>query len=368
VTDFEALLEAIRARPASAAKLLAKTPHRPEFHSDERFVEALLPALSDAAALRALPSLPSYFGKQRYAPAVPGLVDVWRTMPGTPAAANAGHALLAIGSREGLEALRHDVSSRIGDELHVALKAAFAGDDAFDRIAAGCGPHALAQALWLLASATDRPVDPRWMDLAIERLASTERGVAEAARDLLRARASEDVRSRLLAREGARIGSHRPSNERALASARAQMAKLASKLSPSVFVRGRGAHDDRIAELADRIGGIPASVAAFYELIDGIDVPAEKPRDRFVVFGLEVALDAARAWTAKYTPKHTARSLVPPFLFPVAPDGATKSGLSGGPPLGFEAPTDDDDPVLSNAKGSPSFSTFVKRAARAARS
>ena len=53
------------------------------------------------------------------------------------------------------------------------------------------------------------------------------------------------------------------------------------------------------------------------------------------------------------------------FLFPLAPDGHERAGLSGRPPIGFELPCDRDDPRLSNLRRSPKLSTFVRRSLRA---
>ncbi len=47
----------------------------------------------------------------------------------------------------------------------------------------------------------------------------------------------------------------------------------------------------------------------------------------------------------------------------MTPDGATKSGFSGGEAYGFEAPTEDDDPLL-NLPRKPTFTRFVTGAAR----
>jgi hypothetical protein len=103
---------------------------------------------------------------------------------------------------------------------------------------------------------------------------------------------------------------------------------------------------------------------ALYATFDGIRIDAKKPADRFVVYPLSEALAAARAFDRQHAPRTTPRDLIPPFLFPIAPDGYEKAGLSGGPPIGFEMPCPQDDPRLANASRKPKLSTFVRRARR----
>ncbi len=95
---------------------------------------------------------------------------------------------------------------------------------------------------------------------------------------------------------------------------------------------------------------------AFYERFDGLRMDAPEPRDRFVVYGLDAILVDAREWNGTHDPFQTARLLVPSFRFPVSPDGYTKAGFSGGPAIGFELPSTDEDPRL-DTRGRPWFST-----------
>jgi hypothetical protein len=90
----------------------------------------------------------------------------------------------------------------------------------------------------------------------------------------------------------------------------------------------------------------------------------KRPADRLVLYGLQRALSDARAWAKTHTPRKTASVLVPPFSFPVSPDGYTKAGYSGGPPWGFELPCTDEDPVVAGAPRAPRFSVYLARAAR----
>ncbi|MBW2526317.1 MAG: hypothetical protein JRI23_19200 [Deltaproteobacteria bacterium] len=76
------------------------------------------------------------------------------------------------------------------------------------------------------------------------------------------------------------------------------------------------------------VGPLPAMARALYEVMDGIEVDAKKAADRFVVYPPSEALADVRAHDRKYAPRTSPRDLVPPFLFPVAPDAYEKAGFS----------------------------------------
>jgi hypothetical protein len=85
-----------------------------------------------------------------------------------------------------------------------------------------------------------------------------------------------------------------------------------------------------------------------------------------ILYGTAAILEDARAWDREHLPRESPRALVPAFLWPVAPDGFTKAGFSGGPPFGFELPGDADDPVLTNTPKKPTYLAFVTRELRRA--
>ena len=151
-----------------------------------------------------------------------------------------------------------------------------------------------------------------------------------------------------------------------LAWARAEIDALIARLPAGGWKGAPAEAAAGIEELEAIVGHVPAAVRAFYERIDGIEIERGKPRDRFIVVALAEVLAAARAWSERYSPRTTARSLVPLFPWPVSPDAATKSGHSGGPPFGFKAPTTEENPQLE-LPDRPTFIAFAKRAGRLGR-
>jgi hypothetical protein len=206
--------------------------------------------------------------------------------------------------------------------------------------------------------------DPRWIDTALEALRTKEG--AEPARELLSKVLTSKARSARFADAAPAVVSAAPSRA-ALDEARATIDTRLAKL-PSQLSRPGAETKRRLAAIERIVGRVPPLVRAFLERVDGLDVRGAKPRDRVVLFGTREVLAEARKWDREHSPRRTPRALVPPFLWPVAPDGFTRAGMSGGPDYAFECPTDADDPIILNAPKKPTFTQLVMREARRAQS
>ncbi len=283
---------------------------------------------------------------------VPVLVDVWRAWRGETSH-GAELVLRELGDRRGLEAMAGELGKtpptyRVGPidatmRLHV--------DTAYDRVAAMLviDPGAL----WIvLGFVTEEHIaaDARWAELAIGTIDHPDRNTRRRARAI--------VDTMVPDRRRPANKPPKPADPAAIDTFRSAIADLVAKLPTGGFTRARANAETTLDELERLTGYVPAAVRAFYERIDSITIARGKPRDAFVVVSLaEVSSDAKR-WTSQ-----NPRPGLTTFVWPVTPDGATKSGFSGGEAYGFDAPTDDDDPVLNLPKR-PTFMKFVTGAAR----
>jgi len=300
--------------------------------------------------------------------AVQALIQAWRK--GGPDALRAADDLIEMGEREGLEAVAGEVGARVRvpHQCAAAMDACFALDArlAFTHIdPKHRSPDELGLCLSKVARTPDMArADERWVHLAVDLLELGVPRLTWALMEIVQHGAGPQLKADLLDRNGPAVGNERPADEAMLAKARVDARKLRDRLPAHLRKDGKGPEDPRLTELSALIDGLPEYVRAFYELIDGIDIGAEHPRDRFVIYGLDTALREARAWSEKHAPHETARLLVPRFLFPVAPDAYTKAGHSGGPDIAFEAPCVAANPILKHTKGTPKFFNFVKRATK----
>lgn len=135
----------------------------------------------------------------------------------------------------------------------------------------------------------------------------------------------------------------------------------------ALFLLGADAAFTRLS--ADVAAGGPTSATTLWHLAQHPDIVARDPRWIDVTLAAlrtAAGAEAARAWDREHDPRHSPRELVPDFPWPVAPDGFTRAGLSGGPPYAFVLPGEDADPFLSNAPEKPRYAQFVARELRKA--
>jgi hypothetical protein len=368
----EALLAALLADPSAAPELVDAAFDGPDrdalrdaLRGDARFGPPLRAAIADPEVIREAPWMVQFLGHLRYAPAVPELVALWRGR-GEAVASQAGQALGWIGAREGLEAVAADVGRVVGTAAHVALEAAFAlgQADAYDRVvpAFPVDGRDLASLLYFVSSHDGLfGADPRWLELAVEAFRSGDPSAKAAARELLLRRASTEALAERFPNEDAEPTQPAPE---ALAAARKKLAKLRDALPDRLAPTPPASRPRQLARLEQALGtSLPATLRVFYELFDGIDIPAEKAKDRFVVYPLAEASKELKRWK-KLAPKGTPRALLPPFEFPIAPDGYTKAGFSGGPSWAVELPCSEADPPVKHAPRTPKLSTVLRRASR----
>jgi hypothetical protein len=371
VDPVEALLEALVADPNHGPKLVSDALDSPDakllreaLRNDRRFGPPLRAAIADPELAREAPWLVQFLGHLRYAPAVPELIELWRAQ-GRGLSYQAGQALRNIGVREGLEAVAAEVGRVVGTDARVALECAFllGHADAYDRVAPAYAldGREIASLLYFLSSEDGVfEADPRWLELAVEAFRVGQPSARAAARELLLRRASTEALAERFPDEDQAPAEPDP---QALAAAREKMAKLRDALPLELAPAPPASRPRQLARLEQTLGPLPPTLRAFYELFDGVDIPAEEPKDRFVVFPLAEASKALRRWREQ-VPKGTPRALLPPFEFPIAPDGYTKAGYSGGPSWAVELPSAEADPPVKHAPRTPKLSTFVRRAAR----
>jgi hypothetical protein len=372
----EALLQAIRERPEQRVALFAAALSGPgeeaiaaALEGDRALRGELRRAVGDLRQLDQAPWLVQYAERADLREAIPELVRVACADRGSESE-QAADVLLAFADRKALAALARRVESQSW-VVRASICALFAlGEEvAWKRLSplVAAGAHAGAMALWHVGEAPEiARRDPRWIEAAVEALGGRN---AEAARALLARALTPQLRRRLFARSRPAVVPS-PASPESLAAARAFVDSLLSKLPP--LPRPRPATARRLGELETILGQVPPMVRAVHERIDGVDVRAGRPRDRVVLFSTAYVLRAARAWEREHDPRRTPSELVPRFRWPVAPDGFTRAGMSGGPDHGFEAPGAGDDPILDDTPGKPCYSRFVarelRRAGRAARS
>jgi hypothetical protein len=369
------LLAKLEARPSDAPVLLSRAlagesrkAVQAALGQDARFAPVLTRVAESPGGLDEAKWVVQYLGRQHYAPAVPALLAAWRRHVGG-LSYQAGRALVEIGERESLEAMVRDLES-LSDplELTAAIEAAVALGGPYERLASALASDRVAVSVlaFLSKEAGTFDRDARWESFAIDCLEKRPASVAATARSLLVAKRGKRVVQQLEKARGTATGAPQAKvpTKGTLDAADARIRDILDSLDRSSWTKPPKTQTDRIAKIEAIVGPLPAMAHALYRAADGIHVKAVKPKDSFVVSPLASAVDAARAFSRKHAPKSTPRDLIPPFLFPVAPDGYEKAGLSGGPPIGFELPCADDDPELVNLRGRPKLSVFLRRAKR----
>jgi hypothetical protein len=361
-----ALLAAIAAGPGRRRELFAAAMTGPgqvsigaAIQDDPTLRAEYRAALTDLVGLDQSPWLVQYARRLVVRDAIPELLVIAKTDSGSKAQ-QAAQALVAFEDRASLDALATNVPSQVWTRGE-SIKALFllGGDAAFTRlcvdVAAG-GTTSATTLFHLVAHPEIVADDARWIDVALAAL-RTPKG-AGAAREVLRKSLTPELRAAHFAGSPPAVVAVAVSPDE-LVSARAWADKLFAKLP--AFPAPTAAVHERLDALAQIVGRVPSFVRAVHERVDGLDVPGAKSADRVVLYDTAAILKAARAWDAEHDPRHTPRELVLDFLWPVAPDGFTRAGLSGGPAYAFAMPGGDADPVLSNAPKKPSYAQLVAR-------
>jgi hypothetical protein len=374
-TTPAALLDALAAQPKERVALFVAALTGPgrkaveaALSDDAMLRRELRAAYADVDGLERGPWLVQYAKRVDLREAAPDLLRIAKADLGTRSE-QAAQVLLAFGDRKSLEGLAAEIEKCSGAMQSLCLEALFSIDargawKRLSRSVAG-GGDVCAMTLWhLVESPSIVAEDPRWIDTALEALRTKEG--AEPARALLAKALTPTARRARFGGAAVAVVSAAPSRA-ALDDARATIEARLAKL-PRRFSRPGPETKRRLAAIERIVGRVPPLVRAFLERVDGFDVRGAKPRDRVVLFGTRVVLAEARKWDREHSPRRTPRALVPPFLWPVAPDGFTKAGTSGGPDYAFECPTDADDPTIVNAPKKPTFMQLVMRAARRAQS
>jgi hypothetical protein len=356
----DALLAAIAARPQKRVAIFAYALLGPgqdaivtALGRDPPLRAELCAAMEDEEGLAYFPWLVQYAGRCNLREAIPALLK--RALAGSDQAAR---VLIGLGDRDSLEELVVEIRPEQRN-VRERIEAVFAlGDDyAFrhlsKQVEADEGPASTV--LWhLVQEPAIVQRDPRWIDVALAALRTSNH--AEAARELLHKVLTPEMRrARFAGATPAVVPS--PALPADCNRARASVESLFAKL-PSFPLPGM-ATKQNLDALEEILGRVPPLVRAIYERVDGLTVKAEKPRDSVVLHPTAHVLRQAREWDRRYDPSHTPLELVNPFVWPVAPDGYTKAGMSGGPHYGFELPGKDDDPVMTNTPKKPTFSHFV---------
>jgi hypothetical protein len=358
--------------PREAVKFVSKLYRYPNGREledalvrDRRFRAPLLRFLAALAeSPDAVPWMLHRLVPRRDPAAVPALLQVWRAFRGKVSRA-AGQVLIEIGDRRALEAMA-ELAGKTPAEFRVEPIDALMQLDpgrAYDRAmtALTLDPGASSFVLGEVKKAHVR-ADERWIALALSSLESPDKRVRGHAREIVDRLVPKAAKAALLAKTKPAAATG-PESAARLDAHRATITALLESLPKNRFTPAKPNAERRLTELTAILGRIPAAARAFYERIDAIEIQRGKPRDAFIVVSLAEVLADARAWKKQHARPVKPRALTQPFHWPVSPDGATKSGYSGGPPYGFEAPTDDDDPVL-DAPRKPTFSKFVTGAAR----
>ncbi len=376
----EQLLAALLADPRSAASAVSKATDgksakdvRSALKSDARFGPPLRAAIRDPKVLQDAPWLVQFLGHLRFVPAVPELLSVWRRRD-ERVSYQAGQALLRIGEPKALEAMADDLEKTRGTETSVALDAVFVLGPAraYDRLAplvksVKSASKLTAPILYRVAEETKPFVtEPRWQALAIEVLRDGPKDALDAARELLtRALTKAQLRAALAPAAPTQAPRKAPvpgAREETFVRARAAVARHLASLPKTAWTPATKKSARELSRLEALIGPLPAFVRAFYECASGLDARGKTARDRKIVCSLTEVCKEARAWARRHDVANAPAEMVPPFLFPISPDGYTKAGFSGGPSIGFEMPCTDDDPALLHLRGNPRFSSFLKRA------
>jgi len=368
----ERLLRDLEERPKDAPRLLSRAtagaagePVRAALSHDPRFAPGLLSVCQDPLLLAEVKWVVQFLGRQGYEAAVPALLRAWRE--GVVGLSDqAGRAVIEMQHRAGMEAMVADLGHLRGLLANVALEAAVALGDTFERVSSVLGDDGLARDV-LSFLGRRRSVfdsDDRWMSFAVEALHGRSPDVGRTAHTTLSRILSKREVAGLMAGRSAEKGAARGKEPTpaALRRARSAMVALRDALGSGSWTAPGPEQSARLDTIEAIVGPLPAMARALYETMDGIRVDAPRPADRFMLYPLTEAIQEAKAFERRYPPTRTARDLIPAFLFPVAPDGYEKAGLSGGPPVGFEIPCDRDDPRLSNVSRRPKLSTFVRRA------
>jgi hypothetical protein len=347
-------------------------PDQAALREDPGFKPVLLAALGDASLLDELPWLASLAEASGVREAVPALIAAWSMGKRPTVREQAGQALLGLGDADGLAAMAADLPSRVALELKLSLRAALRLDPGsfYERAAAvfAADDAPAAGVLFFVASEPSLKGDARWPALAARALVERSPRVADAARALLAGLPPEVRRAAFPGWPPAVVPSRRdPAREQALAAARTWAGKLVGKLPSGSWQPAAADASARLDALESAVGLLPAAARAFYERVDGLRVDAKRAADRFVLHGLAEVEAEARRWCEANAPAVTPAPLVPPFLFPVAPDATTRAGQSGGPALGFSLPSADEDPPLEGVRGHPRFSAYVGRPVRVRR-
>jgi hypothetical protein len=360
------LLESVAARPADIVALFAAALRGPGKASIEQALRddsavrtAYRTALRDLAALDETPWVVSFAGRLGVADACPELLAIAKADAGSKSE-QAAQALLKIGDRAALAQLVEGIEmQRL--VLSPSIEALFVLGDAiaFERLAPLVANGSLdgSLGLWHLAKHADLVTrEPRWKDVAVEALARP--ATAEAARAVVLASLSPDEqRSRLGHLPRAVVTVDEP--ESALRGARAQVAEALAKLAglppPDANVQRR------LTELKALLGRVPPVVWALHERVDGVELAGPTAGESVTLYGTETILASAREWDRCHRPRESPALLVPTFQWPVAPDGYTRGGFSGGPAYGFELPGAADDPALANTPKKPTYLAFVTR-------
>ncbi len=337
---------------------------RTALREDQRFGPPLQAICRDVEALDEMRYLVQYLGALNFKPAVPELINVWRANR-RGLSDQAGEALLAMGDEASVRAMADDLPTVKDRQITVATRAVFAlgPTEAYERLSPQLDLNKPRAAAVLGALTPEQlTAEPRWTALAVRAVREGDRFArAAAGRALQRGLDPDDLDSLFPPEEAPEMTNEmKAARVQQLEKGRTRMGKLRDALPPDFWQAPRRSRKAQLTRLEKRLGPLPPCVRAFYELMDGISVPAQNGNKPFIVYPLGQAVKEAKAWKRSGPP-----ALVPPFIFPVAPDAYTLAGLSGGPDVGFEMPCDDADPRLMNMSRPPRFGAFVRRALKA---
>ncbi len=371
--SLEEALAAMIATPRRAAKILSdatdgKRGSRKEIEIDARFGAPILAAWRIPAVRKETPWLVQYLGSLRHTPAAQELLAQWRA--GGSNSDQIGGALLDIGEPTTLAAMAREVTrandNTRWDAIHAVLRTK--PKHAFAILAPMVRKKHRGAEDVLSVIAKDKKLarDPKWRSLAVDMIRARRNDVVEQAWALLRGNLPPAELAMTLRALGppdkSPTKAELAAREQRLAKARVDLVPLFARLAKTKGVtRAKPTAAKVLRAIEAIVGALPANVRAYYERFDATKVGGKKGVH---LVPLSEILADAKYWAEMWGAPHAPRAFIPAFDVPIAPDGSTRAGYSGGPAYGFSLPTKDDDPRIEGERGNPRFSELLARAVK----